>query len=185
MQRSNSCPMCRNPLIEEEEYEDDEDDINLVSDDEGDDYDEEIDDYEYRNVEKEAPVDTISKILKKNHFTYEQIVGLLMDRYESHETQSEIANKCKRFEEIVEETDNAYEECVLFGNEDTRRIQRESQEKEDMKKEFIECDLFGKEDKHDLEWNREIDMQIVSAELYSNIHDIMGGGTREEIESDD
>jgi hypothetical protein len=118
MTRSNACPCCRQPLMDEPDADDDEEESE---------YDEEEDDASDVSEEEEdalVSIELIAERLEKNGFTMLDMVamfmganvGTLSEKY-SPLNMDELYAKC---DNIVDEARQEAEEMSLFAQEDVR-----------------------------------------------------------------
>jgi hypothetical protein len=115
---NNTCPCCREVLIQvtladdaESEYDDDDDD--------DEDYDEENTDQEQED--EEGNVEEITERFLKAGYTAVDIMSLLTGRYtkrDSTYTDDYINKMVERFNDICDEVDNELEEQKMFALED-------------------------------------------------------------------
>ena len=114
MMHNTACPCCRSPLVESEDDEDDED--------EGSDADTE-NEYQEDADEDETGCDPeeLTRRLAAQGFTMQDMVSMLLGRYNQNVSDAAIFELNKRFDVIVEEADNEKLETEAMGGEDTRR----------------------------------------------------------------
>jgi hypothetical protein len=109
---NNSCPCCRQELIdlpdeddEEEEDNDDEEDIEDSEDD-----------------EPECPIDELADRLKNKGYNLETVLSMLLGRYRKGETDLAVYELNEKFDTIVEEADTEALEQAAMGLEDMNRL---------------------------------------------------------------
>ena len=114
---SNTCPLCRTTLREEEEEEDDEDD---EEDDEDDEEEQEGDDNDEMNEDTTAS--DLTKRLIAGGYTMEDLVILITGRikFNNVENRKKFNKLDERFDHLITEIDNERENTELFAQEDTR-----------------------------------------------------------------
>jgi hypothetical protein len=122
MTRSNSCPCCRAPLIEESaeesdgEYEDGDDDEDDEDEDQDDDEDEPNRDYK-GNIEE------IVERLEKSGITMLDIASLLFNKFSKTDekySNEYVENLCKTIDQINEDAEQESVELEQMGEEDNR-----------------------------------------------------------------
>lgn len=121
MTRSNACPCCRQPLVDEPEVADDEDESEY-DDDEDDDDASDISDDEYEDTH--VSIEIIAERLEKNGFTMLDMVAMFMganvgnlsEKY-SPSNMDELYAKCDL---IIDDARKEAGESELFAQEDYR-----------------------------------------------------------------
>jgi len=122
MTRSNSCPCCRAPLIEESneesdgEYQDDDDE----DDDNDDDEDEEDDE---PNRDYKGNIEEIVERLEKSGITMLDVTSILINKFSKTDpkyTQEYVKKICKTIDQINEDAEQESVEIEQMGNEDNR-----------------------------------------------------------------
>lgn len=119
MTRSNACPCCRQPLMDEPELADDEDESE---------YDEDEDDDEASDMSEEEetllPIELIAERLEKNGFTMLDLVAMFLGDNVGGTTEKytplhmdELYAKC---DDILDQARKEAEETAMFAAEDTR-----------------------------------------------------------------
>jgi Ring finger domain len=120
MTRSNACPCCRQPLIDEPAAEEDEEDSEYDEDDDEDDASDISDEDDDSSL---VPIELIAERLERNGFTMLDMVSMFMggackanEKYTPLHMDALYA-KC---DIIVDEARKEIEEAELFAQEDTR-----------------------------------------------------------------
>lgn len=121
MTRSNSCPYCRAPLIEESN-EDNDDGQDQDYDDE--DEDEEDDDEEYEpNRDYKGNIEEIVERLEKSGITMLDVTSILFNKFSKTDAKYSneyVENLCKTIDQINEDAEQESVELEQMGNEDFR-----------------------------------------------------------------
>ena len=115
--QNNTCPCCREVLMQVTEAEDDESEYDDDEDDE--DYDDENTDQE--EEEEEGNVEEITERFLKEGYTAVDIMSLLTGRYTKRDpkyTDEYINKMVEKFNDICDEVDNELEEQKMFASED-------------------------------------------------------------------
>ena len=144
MRQNTDCPMCRAPLIDPEadsiaEVSDDDEE----EDDDDEEYDEDDDEYDYSEYKRASPKDLSAKLQTKG-VSYDDLVCLLYNRFDSNKSKNNIHELYELTETIMEEADEECHENCMFGKEDTRTI--ENEKKKEKHNEELENALFANED---------------------------------------
>jgi len=114
--QNNTCPCCREVLMQVTEAPDDESEYD---DDDDEDYDDENTDQE--EEEEEGNVEEITERFLKEGYTAVDIMSLLTGRYTKRDpkyTDDYINKMVERFNDICDEVDNELEEQKMFALED-------------------------------------------------------------------
>jgi len=124
MTRSNACPCCRAPLIEENEESDDEyqESDDEDNDEEYNDEDEDEDDDE-PNRDYKGNIEDIVKRLEKSGITLLDVASLLFNKFsktDSKYSNEYVENLCKTIDQINEDAEQESFELEQMENEDIR-----------------------------------------------------------------
>jgi hypothetical protein len=114
--QNNTCPCCREVLMQVTEAENDESEYD---DDDDEDYDDENTDQE--EEDDDGNVEGITERFMKEGYTAIDIMSLLTGRYnrkDSKYTDDYINKMVERFNDICDEVDNELEEQKMFSLED-------------------------------------------------------------------
>ncbi len=114
--QNNTCPCCREVLMQVTEAENDESEYD---DDDDEDYDDENTDQE--EEDDDGNVEGITERFMKEGYTAIDIMSLLTGRYnrkDSKYTDDYINKMVERFNDICDEVDNELEEQKMFALED-------------------------------------------------------------------
>lgn len=120
MTRSNACPCCRQPLVDEVEVAEDneEGESDYEEEDDDDDADDFSDDEEN---DSDAPIETIVERFEKEGLTMLDVVSMMLGRFSKVDekyTNDHINILFEKCDRIIEDARKEAEESCLFAQED-------------------------------------------------------------------